>query len=121
MDKVELNQQIEQQTIALQGKFYIQEMLTQLARHYKMERGKLMETLLARQVLSLRVMTNFKQEGATEADLVQVLKTLHLEEMKLADRIGQAINRANEAIEMASNIQAEGSRVLAKIRKENGV
>ena len=121
MNKTEFSVRVEEKKNELRGKVFIQEMLTQLARHYKMDRGSLMELLLARQVLGLQVLTNFKNDKANEAELIETLKTLHLEEMKIADRFAQAITKANDVIEMAANNQAEGTRVLAKIRKEIGI
>jgi hypothetical protein len=91
--------------------------LFQLADHYGIEGSKLMDLLLARQLIYLYFMTNFSTPG-TEENLQAILKHQNSNVAEICERLAGQISELNEAVHQTEMLREDAARVLAYFKKE---
>ena len=91
-------------------------LLTRMARHYQVDREKLQDLLLARQVVTVHSLTDYGRP-ACEADLLSHLRTLSF----LGDIIlhmKDRVSKLDEALAATEQIRTEAARVLAEYKAQ---
>jgi hypothetical protein len=91
--------------------------LFQLADHYGIEGSKLMDLLLARQLIYLYFMTNFSTPG-TEENLQAILKHQNSNVAEICERLAGQISELDEAVHQTEMLREDSARVLAYFKKE---